>query len=438
MAHAFYPGRRRSTHDASPEAMRLREQRRRSAEPVVLYDQTTGPFPSRSHTQPARGLSQSVQELQEHTTSQHESLGNTTEGSSATGGSDLTEGSGYRRKEYMRSESKKTTVQGRLPAANTTHARTGHINSMFDSGSDEGGGGNSQPDLPLHTNDIYLDLEDNDDQNTVKSASSTSTLTAGAGSGSPPRNGNGTNGNKMATAATSHQQQQQLSQEPFGDEDPTEMMLAPLREGVPLASQPHYYENHVYTQYQGLSQPISPLKSKHGKSLTDIHAMTGSYTNLHSQQFLSQSVVEFPHYHQHRDMHQQQRYESTRHDGGRYVDPMLMNRSMMKHSQSSSHGRLHRMSSDSHLNYDGPPGTKASIMCALTRCKEEVEQNKLERRERERYQHGGYRRQQQSQSKGHQHFGTKLQKATVVSTGGKSGDTSKYKSNSLDRYVVLS
>lgn len=197
----------------------------------------------------------------------------------------------------------------------------------------------------------------------TKSASSTSTLVEHS-SGSPPR--------LPQDMTATHKP---LSQEMFAEDERSEMlMLSTVREGVPLSSQPMYYDpafSQAAPPYYGLSQP-SPPKSRHGKSLTDINSagtamsMAGGTSNLLAlRQCLSQSV-ELPHY----NPSGQQRYAN---DSLPRHTRMLAPPGTMK---SVPHSQIHRMASDSHLNYEGPPGQKMSMVSALNRVREEIEHKK--------------------------------------------------------------
>ena len=290
-----------------------------------------------------------------------------------------------------------------LPPGNKE--RRGGRPHFEDSGSDEG---SSQSCDVITPTSITFTLEEADDN---KSASSSSTLVENS-SGSPPR---------QTPETTTHKPpKEQLSQETFGEDDRRDLViLTPLCEGVPMSSQPHYYD-YMSSQaplYYGLSQP-SPPKSRHGKSLTDINSATAaaalSKSNLSaSRQYLSQSV-ELPHYTQ----HNQQRYATDslpRH--ARLLAPPV------KHAQSS---QIHRMASDSHLNYDGPPGQKMSMAGALARVREEIEQ-KQQHHSQTRQRTG--LNQTRKQFKSH-HLQKKHVQATVVST------TTRPKANSLEKRCV--
>lgn len=220
--------------------------------------------------------------------------------------------------------------------------------------------------------DIIINLEDEEGVRIRSTASSSSTL---IDSDSPPRE-----------LSAPHKKHQDLSQERFGDDDHNMMSLSALAAGptpIPLSNfydsssyfgehQDHYPppppqpSRHEHSQH--LSQPTypSPPKSRHGKSLTDL---TGSNISLtSSQQYLSQSVMDFQHLHRYPDsMHQIS--ETRRHDT-RY--------------RPRGHSQLQRMSSDSHLNKSYVPGLQKSVVHALSEVKEEVEQKKQQQRQQAR------------------------------------------------------
>lgn len=129
--------------------------------------------------------------------------------------------------------------------------------------------------------------------------------------------------------------------------------------------QPKTMSKHEQVQhYHGLSQPtnLSPPKSRYGKSLTDL--TSSNISLMSSQQFLSQSVADFQH------MHDYHRYA----DSPRHVSDSR--HGMHEHRYTRTpHSQLHRMSSDSHLN-KSIPGLQKSIISALSEVKEEVEQRK--------------------------------------------------------------
>lgn len=259
-----------------------------------------------------------------------------------------------------------------------------------DPGSDEG---SSQSCDIVNPTNITFTLEEPDD---IKSASSSSTLVENS-SGSPPRH-------QLQPDISTHKspREQQLSQETFTEDDRQNLMivLSPLCEGVPLASQPHYYQDPSFNQappyFGGLSQP-SPPKSRHGKSLTDISTATavapmtmGANSNLLAlqRQFLSQSV-DLPHLTQHGTGQRYATDSLPRH--ARLVTQQQQQQQGhgMKHTQSVPHSQMHRMASDSHLNYDGPPGQKMSVAGALARVKEEIEQRNKQQPQQQGRQRGG-------------------------------------------------
>ena len=246
---------------------------------------------------------------------------------------------------------------------------------LFDDPAGNNEGSSQSCDIVNPTN-ISFTLEEADD---IKSASSSSTLVENNSCSPLPRH-------QLQPDVAQHKtpREIQLSQETFTEDDRQNLLvtLSTLREGVPLSSQPHFYDpsfSQVLPYFGGLSQP-SPPKSRHGKSLTDISSCTamappvslGGSSNLLAlqRQFLSQSV-ELPHLTQHGT-------------GQRYATESLPRHSRllsqqghgMKHTQSMQHSQMYRMASDSHLNYDGPPGQKMSVVGALTRVKEEIEQQK--------------------------------------------------------------
>lgn len=234
----------------------------------------------------------------------------------------------------------------------------------------------------------------------TKSNSSTSTLVENGSNGSQPR--------QVPEASTP----KPLSQEIFGEDDhhETGMMLSTVCEGVPLSSQPHYFEP-AFSQapyHHGLSQPSLP-KTRHGKSLTDINSAAspvtmnaGGNSNLLAlRQFLSQSV-DLPHY----SHPGQQRYTT---DSLPRHARLLAPPGVVKHSQSVSHNHIHRMASDSHLNYEGPPGQQRSMLNALNRTRGEIEQKK-QQLPRQRNGHNHTRKQFKSHYLQKKHV-----QATVVS-----------------------
>ena len=232
-----------------------------------------------------------------------------------------------------------------------------------------------------HT-DIMLSLED-EDKYILKSGSSISTVIPRAPSphrmSGPPR----------------------MSQEQFDEEDHSDMMsLSTLAEEGSLTTQ-YFHPSSVGTgfdqdgglppsfpkhesHYLGLSQPSIP-SSRYGKSLTDLSSLTTNSSNLSRTQPLSQSVVEMP--------------QSGRRDvySGRY--PEVMSGRAVRASQSYSHGHLNRMSSDSHLNAEGPPGLKMSMVAAMTNMQEELERQKYRMHQNKYLQTKGHHT--SSQSKGH-------------------------------------
>ena len=234
-----------------------------------------------------------------------------------------------------------------------------------------------------------------EEANDIKSASSGSTLVENS-SGSPPRH-------QLQPDITTHKspREQQLSQETFTEDDCQNLMviLSPLCEGVPLSSQPHYYQDPTFNQappyFGGLSQP-SPPKSRQGKSLTDISTATamapmtiGGNSNLLAlqRQFLSQSV-DLPHLTQHGTGQRYATDSLPRH--ARLVTQQQQQQGHnMKHTQSVPHSQMYRMASDSHLNYDGPPGQKMSVASALARVKEEIDQRNKQQPQQQARQRGG-------------------------------------------------
>ena len=230
--------------------------------------------------------------------------------------------------------------------------------------------------------DIMLSLED-EERYILKSGSSSSTIVQRPPSphrmSGPPR----------------------MSQEQFDDDDHSDMMsLSTLAEEESLSTQ-YFHPSSVGTgldqdggippsfakhesHFLGLSQPSVP-SSRYGKSLTDLPSLTSSTSNLSHTQYLSQSVVEMPQYGR-RDVY-----------SGRY--PEMMSGRAVRASQSYSHGHLHRMSSDSHLNADGPPGLKMSVVAAMTNMQEEIERQKRHRMHQNKYLQP--KSHASSQSKGH-------------------------------------
>ena len=249
-----------------------------------------------------------------------------------------------------------------------------------DSSSDHSG---SQP---LASDDIYMGVTE------YGNGSSTSTLTAA-----------------VSPLQYSTEQQQKLSQVEFVEEEPTDLSI----EYHPLIT-----ELQSEMSIQHLSQPSSPPKSRHGKSLTDIHAVTSTLS--HSQQFLSQSVAEFPHYHHWDNSPYYTMADTSRqawfHDG-RFRRPVV------KPALSTSHGQIYRMYSDPHLNYD--PGSHSIKSRQLKKVAEEEEQK--ETRSRQTAQRSGPQRGRGVKG---QQLGRKHLKATVVSETNVRSQPDKHK-----RYV---
>ena len=290
-----------------------------------------------------------------------------------------------------------------------------------DPGSDEGC---SQSCDIVNPSGITFTLEETDD---IKSASSSSTLVENS-SGSPlPRH-------QLQPDITAHKstREQQLSQETFTEDDRQNLMviLSPLREGVPLSSQPHYYDpsfNQPPPYFGGLSQP-SPPKSRHGKSLTDISSATavapmatmGGNSNLLAlqRQFLSQSV-ELPHLTQHSTGQRYATDSLPRHARLVTQSQQQQQGHGLKHTQSVPLNQMYRMASDSHLNYDGPPGQKMSVAGALARVKEEIDQQKKQPQQQQQQapsqprQRGGQNH-MRKQFRSH-HLQKKHVQATVIS-----------------------
>lgn len=121
---------------------------------------------------------------------------------------------------------------------------------------------------------------------------------------------------------------QDLSQAEFVEEEGPEITIVP----PPIESEMPF-----------LSQPSSPPKSRVGKSLTDLHALS------HSQQVLSQPYPEYLHYpgmwEGSAGYHLSATEQHWYHDG-RFKRPVA------KPNISASQGQIHRMRSDPHLNYD--------------------------------------------------------------------------------------
>ena len=146
-------------------------------------------------------------------------------------------------------------------------------------------------------------------------------------------------GGSHASTLTAPFKTQDLSQAEFNEEDRSELPTEP-----PVL---------VIDPEQGyLSQPSSPPKSRVGKSLTDIHALSTNPLS-HSQQLLSQSIAEFPAH-----------YPSPWEGGGFYspldaARPELrwfhdgrFRRPVAKPTMSASQGQIHRMRSDPYLNFE--------------------------------------------------------------------------------------
>lgn len=138
-----------------------------------------------------------------------------------------------------------------------------------------------------------------------------------------------------------------------------------------------------------LSQPSSPPKSRVGKSLTDIPTLS------HSQQYLSQSGQEFPHY-----PSQWEGGYYTVHDrpDARWFHDGRFRRPVAKPNIPTSQGQIRRMRSDPHLSSE-PLAVKSS---ALKQVAEEEEEG----------------RESQRKVKGQQ-LGKKHLQATVVTSGPK-------------------
>lgn len=281
-----------------------------------------------------------------------------------------------------------------------------------DTGSDEGSSQSCEVLMPAG---ITFTLEETVDD--IKSASSTSTLVENGSNGSQPR--------QPLEIVTS---QKALSQEIFGEDERHEIgMLSTVCEGKLLSPQHLYYDS-AFSQtlhHYGLSQP-SPPKSRHGKSLTDITSASAAAMNIGGgsnllalRQCLSQSVdCELSHFTQ----PGQPRYAAE----SQPRHARLMTAVPVKHSQSVSQSQIHRMASDSHLNYEGPPGQKNSMLSALNRARGEIEQKKQQPRQRSGPNHT------RKQFKSH-HLQKKHVQATVVTQTARSNKT-----NSLDkRYMIV-
>ena len=244
--------------------------------------------------------------------------------------------------------------------------RSNVLNGFEDCSGDERG--ESQSWQTVDHADIILSLED-EERYILKSGSSSSTIVQRPPSphrmSGPPR----------------------MSQEQFDEDDHSDIMsLSTLAEEESLSTQ-YFHPSTVGTgldqdggvppsfakhesHFLGLSQPSVP-SSRYGKSLTDLPSLTSSSSNLSHTQYLSQSVVEMPQYGR-RDVY-----------SGRY--PEMMSGRAVRASQSYSHGHLNRMSSDSHLNADGPPGLKMSVVAAMTNMQEEIERQKHHRMHQNKY-----------------------------------------------------
>ena len=345
---------RRSSTDEKDLRQRLRDQRRRSADPAVMchYEQAVSPSAYRSHAVPPRGLSQSHHELrQSHDKLLHESRHST-------------EASESDPRSHGRQRVPPAQYNSTLPS--DPLIRSNVLNGFEDSGSDDGE--ETHPWRVVDHADILVGLE-GDEKRSLKSASSTSTIVS-------------FNPGPSRMSGPPH-----MSQELFDDDEHSEMMsLSTLAEEGPMSSQtmhfdpgyvgpgfeqdggipPSSFGKHepLQNHYHGLSQPSAP---RSGKSLTDLPSLTGSTSNLSRTQCLSQSVVEMPRY-AHREMH-----------SGHYAEPVGGHAMAVRASQSYSHGHLHRMSSDSHLNADGPPGLKMTMAAALTNLREETEHRQKQR-----------------------------------------------------------
>ena len=245
----------------------------------------------------------------------------------------------------------------------------------------------------------------------IKSASSTSTLVELGSNGSQTRQ-------PLEVPAT----YKALSQEVFGeDERHDTSILSTVNEGVPLSSQPLFFDPAFSITYYGLSQP-SPPKSRHGKSLTDItsastgapHVNMGGNSNLLALRSCLSQSVELPHFTQ----PTQQRY--TTDSQSRHSRMLAPPGATVKHMQSVSHNKIHRMASDSHLNYEGPPGQKMSVLSALSRTRGEIEQKKQPPKQRSS---GPSSSQTRKQYKSH-HLQKKHVQATVVSQTTRTNKTS--------------
>ena len=314
----------------------------------------------RSHALP-RNLSQSHQEL--HHVQEVEG------GEEGTGHNQRKMLFGREYKTYSgnrRATSSNATVRSHDPNHLSTPMdpiyRSNALQSFDDSGSDTEDGGSQ----PWEVSDIQITIDDVDN-NTINSTASTSTL---IGENNPPR----TAGGKYMGS---------MSQEPFDDEAEI-MPLTTLAEGIPMSSQPHYYDQFEqesgppnltrHGSHQGLSQPPAPRNKygRHRMSLSDLSSLANSTTNLTHSQYLSQSVVEVRRYAHRGDTH-----------GSRFPDPRP------RHSQSYSLGNLHRLTSDPYLNaWEGPPGQKRSILAAMNSLREDPAVKQRRRNQHHHYHQG--------------------------------------------------
>lgn len=334
-------GARRRSHDDHPEK---RDQRRNSA------DLPAGRHPYHSHTLP-RSLSQSHQEL--HRIHEFE------DGSRRKRGmADQTPPNSSHHSRSRERRAMSSSMRTPLEPGSMADRRSSNLRGFEDSGSEsEDGGSQNQEVSPC---DIHITVEDD------SSTASSSTLVSVGG---PQRAG-------MYPGAMG-------SQELF-DDDAEFMSLSTLAEGIPMSSQPHYYDHFGFEQEtgstltrhdsnQGLSQPSLPLRSKHGRhrmSLSDLSSLGNSSSNLTHSQYLSQSVAEVPRYAHRGEV-----------PGHRLPD------NRPRHVQSFSHGYLNRMQSDPHLNAaDGPPGQQRSIIGAMKRMREEEKQKRRNQQQRRHQQ----------------------------------------------------
>ncbi len=240
-----------------------------------------------------------------------------------------------------------------------------------------GGGASSSQnwdDLVLNPTDITITLDDEGDKN--KSLSSSSTLIdSSGGTSSPPMN------------EVILQDQNKPSQETF-DEDHTEMLsLSGVATGpgrtpfeydscsyfgehqdmyhLPhsLITKPEPNQTPHYNQ-GGLSQPnLSPPKSRHGRSMTDL---TGSNTNLSSsQQFSSQSMLDSQHFQQQHEIQRSPRnFNESRHHHDQWYRGQPPDQEVPPPPPQAD---PHRKSI---------PGLTRSLISALSEAREEVEQRK--------------------------------------------------------------